>query len=238
MSDVPGSKKPPIANCFPMSSNNFHRIFHTIKGVHKSGLLVDPGASRGLIGSDTLKDIIKDVLVPNNMQKFIVWQPSTAKFTGISDQENDSLGICTFPIGLQGVSTCFYTADVVGNNGSTCPGLIPLHSLMAFGSVLICNHYHNGDGVLLLKDPEDNKYKPQRVLLTDSGHYLLPIDYFKPGHFKGSNRITDKLKYIKDTVTKFHGKESPSLFVYPATHSVTTSTTPQVVKSETSSVFQ
>ena len=86
---------------------------------------------------------------------------------------------------------------------------------MSFGSVLVCAYFNNGDGVLVFKDPSDQKYKPQRLLLTDSGHYLLPIDNYnsKSSAIRG---IGSHVKKITDGMIKLYGKESPSLFSAPS----------------------
>ena len=45
-----------------------------------------------------------------------------------------------------------------------CPALLSNPSLRKQKAALLCDYFHNGDGVLV-------------ILLTDSGHYLLPIDH-------------------------------------------------------------
>ena len=90
----------------------------------------------------------------------------------------------------------------------------------------MCAYFKNGDGVLALRDPKDQKYKPQRLLLTDSGHYLLPLDHF---HSKQSTSFDHRLmkdmsrnlKHIKDSVSH----DPPTLFAFPVAQSSTATET-------------
>ena len=156
----------------------------TVKGQVVFGLIVDPGASRGLIGSETLRLIVEHILAPRGLNKDIRHNKSDAKFTGISSSHEHSLGMVSFPIGLIGITRATYTADVIGGESSTCPGLIPLRALIHLGCVLICDYYPNQDGILAIKLPKDRRksygtsYCFQRLMYTDSGHYMLPIDNF------------------------------------------------------------
>ena len=111
--------------------------------------------------------------------RYVYWKPSKAKFTGISSTAQESMGLVNFPIGLIGFKSATYSSDVLGQLSSTCPGLVPLRTLMRMGCVLVCNYYRNGDGLLGIRNAHDSTgYSPQRLFLTDSGHYLLPIDKF------------------------------------------------------------
>ena len=158
-----------------------HSIYTSVRGVQMYGLLVDPGASKGLMGTDTLHDIIKFVLKPCGLENAVVFNKSTSSFTGISDSQQHSLGIVNFPIGLLMIARATYTADVVGSNGSLCPGLVPLRSFIASHCLIACNYFNNGDGVLAIRAKAHDgvtRYCPQRLLLTDSGHYMLQIHHF------------------------------------------------------------
>ena len=159
-----------------------------IKGKKYYGLLVDPGASRGIIGTDTLAEIIEHILKPRRLEKHIVWHQSNNKFTGITADPQKSLSLVKFPIGLIGIRNATYSADVLGGISSKCPGLIPLASLLNAGCIISCGYFSNGDGLLGIRTT-DGTIRAQRLLLTDSGHYLLPIDNFnKPRDWK-----TDRL---------------------------------------------
>jgi hypothetical protein len=96
-----------------------------------------------------------------------------------------------FPIGLAGIVNATYSADVLGGSSSRCPGLVPLHTLMQQKCILFCSYFSNGDGLLgvrVIDSYGHEQYRMQRLLHTDSGHYLLPIDNFQ----KKSNYLWDK----------------------------------------------
>ena len=172
--------KPIINGVFPAGKPHF--IYTCVRGQKRYGLLVDPGASRGLIGSETLREIIDHVLKPRKMQSLVVWTRSSAKFSGISSKHEESLSMVSFPIGLDGIPNATFSADVIGGSACTCPGLIPLHTLSKAGCIISCGYFGNGDGILGIRAA--NGFHAQRLLLTDSGHYLLPVDHFdhKPNH--------------------------------------------------------
>ena len=152
------------------------------------GLIIDPGASRGIIGTDTLAEIIEMVLKPKRLEKYILWQSSNNKFTGLTADPQKSLSLVKFPIGLIGIAKASFSADVLGGISSKCPSLIPLVSLLNAGCIISCGYFSNNDGLLGIRTT-DGTICAQRLLLTDSGHYLLPIDNFnKPRDWK-----TDRL---------------------------------------------
>ena len=167
-----------------------HWIFTTVRGTYHYGLLVDPGASRGLIGMDTLRDIIHYILRPLGLHKQVLWYASNAKFAGISPTQESALARCVIPIGLLGVIGSTYGADVIGGQASRCPGLVPLRTLLKHQSILLCGYFHNGDGIIAVKQRE--QYHAQRLLLTDSGHYLLEIDKFNQQSCNKLNNATRK----------------------------------------------
>lgn len=159
-----------------MPSADGYQNFTCINGRSRPGLIVDPGAARGLIGSDSLREIINSVLRPAGKDHLVKWKPSNNKFTGISTDEQKSIGLVNFPIGLLGISNSTYTADVIGGPSSRCPGLVPLITLLAQGCVISCGYFSNKDGIMGIRSPHG--FCAQRLYLTDSGHYLLPIDNF------------------------------------------------------------
>ena len=164
----------------------------TVKGRKQSGLVIDPGAAKGVIGSDTLKEIQDYVLAPRGLVKYIIWKPSQSRFSGISSTQEHSLGICGLPIGLQGVPKSMFCADVLGGGASMCPGLVPLHTLMRCAEFLHFAFFRNGDGILGVKN--SGSICPQRLCLTDSGHYLMRIDMFDvPASAVLNQHIADRL---------------------------------------------
>eukprot|EP00959_Pyramimonas_sp_CCMP1952_P441542 9243780-Pyramimonas_sp.AAC.1 len=68
-----------------------------------------------------------------------------------------------------------FQADLIGGHGARCPGLLPNSTLMRQRGILFENIFDNGDGILAFA-PDEKAPTMARALLTDSGHYLLPID--------------------------------------------------------------
>ena len=175
--------------------------YTSIRGVTRPGLIVDPGAARGLIGSDTLRVLINVVIKPAGMAKHIRWTSSTNLFTGISAATEKSLGIVSIPIGLAGIAWSTFKADVLGGSASCCPGLIPLSSLLSQGCVISCGHFSNGDGLLGIRSRTG--FCAQRLLLTDSGHYLLPVDQFNmAGNFKTDKEMIKTAQLLSKSVSQ------------------------------------
>ena len=164
----------------------------SVKGRHVPGLIVDPGAARGVLGTDSLAELINAVLRPRHLQQSIVWHGSQAKFSGISSTVQHSHGVVSIPIGLQGIPSASYQADVLGDVSSWCPGLVPLRTLIANAEFLHFAFFDNGDGVLGIR--HGNIIAPQRLLLTDSEHYLLRIDLFnKPVDQRLNQALAERL---------------------------------------------
>jgi len=173
-----------------------------IKGYRRPGLIIDPGAARGLIGTDSLKMLIDMALRPQRMHKYVRWKSSNDVFSGISAMAEKSLGKVTIPIGLAGLTNATYTADVVGGQASQCPGLVPLHTLKQLGAIIMCGYFQNGDGLLGLRSP-DGTITSHRIYLTDSGHYLLPIDAF---HKKKNTELDSLTSHEMDAMNKTQRK--------------------------------
>ena len=153
------------------------------------GLLVDPGAARGLIGTETLRLLLEEVIYPAKLGHLVSWKESFNSFTGISPKAEQSLGMVTIPIGLLGLSSSWFTADVIGGASSLCPGLIPLKSLIYLGCCILFSYYGNGDGVLGIWSKPRKSWTAQRLHLTDSGHYLLRIDGFDKEADKAASHV-------------------------------------------------
>ena len=200
-----------------MSASNLEespfKAFQSIRGQTMCGLVVDPGASRGLIGRNTLKRIQEQVLQPFGRQHEVKWSKSKARFTGISAKTEHSQGLVTFPIGLNMVHHASFSADCIPGD---CPALLPLQSLRESKAVLACNFYPKGDGLLLLHVQDRRQqafYAPQVVRLTDSGHYLLPIDLFgcqKPilGTHKVLKHLLPHQRRQQPSMNLFHQQRS------------------------------
>ena len=154
--------------------------FHMIDGAKRRGLLVDPGASNGLIGSETLRDMMSSCLGEKELSK-VRWNSKTAQVSGISGAKDQTLGEITVPVNF-GNGRGSFTADVLGGEGSLCPALLSNPALRKMSSVIFTNFFDNGDGLLACHAQNaetpgsSSEWSHCRLLLTDSGHYLLPVD--------------------------------------------------------------
>ena len=153
---------------------------HTVNGVPIHGLIVDPGASAGLMGIDTLRLFLQETLDPLGLSVSI--GPSSATFTGVDGLPEPSLGRCTVPLGVPGLDRVTFSTDLIGKAGSHCPGLLPLEALLQYKATLICDAFGDGtrDGILVLTSAARGHATSGlvRVYFTDSGHYLMPISSF------------------------------------------------------------
>ena len=87
--------------------------FISIRGRRVFGVLIDPGASSGLIGSATLKSLATEVLKPAGRAHAARWKKSGTTCSGISAKTESSLGRVTIPIGLKGFRRAFFSAGVI-----------------------------------------------------------------------------------------------------------------------------
>ena len=113
-------EEPEEFTALPATSNPFKNLA-VINGVMVIGLIVDPGAARGLIGSATLREIFDRILRPQGLMNRVMWYRSKNKFTGISSQPQQSIGICVFPIGLVGMKCAYFSCDVISGASANCP---------------------------------------------------------------------------------------------------------------------
>ena len=121
---------------------------HAVRGKEMAGLIVDPGAAAGIMGTDTMKDFVKQHLKSAGLQSEL--EPSTSTFSGIDGQSDPGLAVATMPIGVPGCSDITFKADLMGGTGSKCPGLLPNSSLLQYTAALFCDILDNHDGVLVL----------------------------------------------------------------------------------------
>ncbi|CAK8997028.1 Potassium voltage-gated channel subfamily H member 6 (Ether-a-go-go-related gene potassium channel 2) (ERG-2) (Eag-related protein 2) (Ether-a-go-go-related protein 2) (Voltage-gated potassium channel subunit Kv11.2) [Durusdinium trenchii] len=157
--------------------------YHTVAGQKRRGLLVDPGAAAGLIGSETLRDLVDTCLRPAGLDKHMTWKERSTSVTGISGKGDSTLAEVTFEFHLDGSGNrASFSADVLGGDGSLCPALIGNPSLRAMNAALITQFFKNNDGLLVCHADTSTASKPTmiRVLLTDSGHYIIPLDDMRP----------------------------------------------------------
>ena len=74
--------------------------------------------------------------------------------------------------------------------------------MLTTGCVISCGYFSNMDGLLGIRTPKGN-FKTQRLLYTDSGHYLLPIHYFNSPSDEKLNNI---MKHEHKTLQHSHRK--------------------------------
>ena len=158
---------------FPTALYSDYLSYHTVLGEKRRGLLVDPGAASGLIGSETLRDIIETCLPSRDGVQWCREKQNSV--SGMNGQPESTLGEVRIPLGFSGADGTF-AADVLGGEGSMCPALLSNPSLRKKKASLLLDYFDNGDGVMVVSDGADG-WHYLRLLLTDSGHYLLPIDH-------------------------------------------------------------
>ena len=164
---------------------NFYEAadYFMVKGEKRRGLVIDPGAASGLIGSETLRDLIDHCVAPFGKEKDVVINKDVrSPVSGISGGSDQTLGQVTVPL-CTGGCPISYTGEVIGGDGSLCPPLIGNPSLRKMHCSIFTEHFVNGDGLLVLNSMQDTDQplKMMRLLLTDSGHYILPTDHQQAG---------------------------------------------------------
>ena len=155
-------------------------VYHQVRGQKRRGLLVDPGAGAGIAGSGTLRDILENVPMLQENPGVVEWTERFTFVTGISGQGDATLAHVTFPFHITQKILGSFSADVLGNEGSLCPALLPNPSLRRLHAGVLTEWFENGDGLLVFGDPTNQEDQAGmtmlRILLTESGHYILPGD--------------------------------------------------------------
>ena len=169
-----------MAFSYPATDMGFGTM-HVVRGEDRLGLLVDTGASSALMGTDTLRKHLEHIVEPMGAMDAVTYGPSNATFTGVGGKPEKGLGVCTLPLGVPGLPGATFQTDLIGNEGSACPGLMPLPSMVDCSGTVVCNVYDNHDGILIISAPGKRKRdRPLvalvRLLYTDSNHYLMPTD--------------------------------------------------------------
>ncbi|OLQ14518.1 hypothetical protein AK812_SmicGene1358 [Symbiodinium microadriaticum] len=156
-------------------------IYHTVQGRRRRGLIIDPGAANGLIGSETLRDLLSHVDMAEKVERTVEWSEKKSEVTGISGSADTTLGEVKIGLPmLRGLSKASYVADVVGGEASCCPALVGNPALVNMGATIAANWFTNKDGLLIVPNDQPNSddepYVLLRLLYTDSRHYMLPLD--------------------------------------------------------------
>ncbi len=109
--------------------------------------------------------------------------------SGINGSAEETLGQVALPLSSGG-SELVYTADVLGGDGSLCPALIGNPSLRRLNATIMANFFQNGDGLLVIdgRGKEETAIKMFRLLLTDSGHYIVPTDHPTSGKVSSQSK--------------------------------------------------
>ena len=101
-----------------------HEQYFAVKGEKRHGLLIDPGAASGLVGSGTLKQLLDHCVRPSGRQDEVKFDyDKSTPVSGISGSSDATLGQVTLPL-VAGGHPITYTADVLGGEGSLCPALV------------------------------------------------------------------------------------------------------------------
>ena len=119
-------------------------------------------------------------MLPRGYKPLNVHQ-SGATFTGIDGVSEKGVGMTEVPLAVIGAPNLTWNTDLLGGVGSSCPALLGNDSLMYYKASIFENILPGGVGalVLLVESEETNACTQSfflRILLTDSGHYLLPAD--------------------------------------------------------------
>ena len=96
-------------------------VFHTVAGQRRRGLIIDPGAANGLVGSETLRDLLAHVDMARQVESTLEWRPKRSEVTGISGAADTTLGEITMMLPmLSGLEGANYKADVIGGDACSC----------------------------------------------------------------------------------------------------------------------
>ena len=113
-----------------------------------------------------------------------------------------------------------FSADVLGGDGSLCPALLPNPSLRRIHAGVLTEWFENGDCLLVFKGPhndtnDSNNTKQElamlRILLTDSGHYLLPMDNESDNGEKTNNNIERFMLHMQQPMNNHNNNGQTSL---------------------------
>ncbi|CAK0817055.1 unnamed protein product, partial [Prorocentrum cordatum] len=162
------------------NNHNVHEVntsYHSIKGTKRFGLLYDPGASSGIIGTDTVREYQQEILGGAEIES----RPTRAQFTGIDGKPTPGIGKAIVPLRIPAMKDATFTGDMIGGMGSWCPALMPLPTSIRYRAIMFSAMFDNGDGILVIF-PDNrrlgNRATPVyiRLLLTDSRRYIIPTD--------------------------------------------------------------
>ena len=166
-----------IHEAFSFAFSNYYQAtdYFMVRGQKRRGLIIDPGAASGLIRSETLRDLVATCVKPFG-KEISIEKDVTSPVSGIDGKSDQTLGRVTVPLLSSGKAIKF-CGEVIGGQGSLCPALVGNPSLRKMNCVIFSNYFSNGDGLLAMNHKEEpQSSRLLRLLLTDSGHYILATD--------------------------------------------------------------
>ncbi len=173
-------------------TNQLTPCYHAVRGKDRWGLLIDPGAADAVCGTQTLLEYCQQVLWPQGISHVPQGVGQTS-FTGIDGLPLRSGLRTRIPVDLGPFKT-HYECDTIGASGDRCPMLLPNRSLIRKKACMLFGYYDNDDGLLILPHPVTHIRFALRLLLTDSGHYLLPIDGTQTDDSLSQRRLAAKIE--------------------------------------------
>ena len=151
--------------------------YHSVQGQQVQGLIYDPGAADGLVGTHTLLRYLQAT-----GHDFKVVGAPTTTFKGIEGTGLPAHSRVNVPFGLDSEHTGFLECDTIGGTGSSCPFLLPNRACIKHKSIVISDAFRDGssDGLMILPSVQlaGSSAKTSlgiRLLHTDSGHYIVPV---------------------------------------------------------------
>ena len=146
-----GDKKLSFVAMFPSRSAGPCQpedVFFTVRGERRRGLIVDPGAASGLVGTETLRDMIQSCIAPHGKQDGIKYSfDKTTPVSGISGEADQTLGEVVLPLTTGGQAIQF-KGEMIGGPGSLCPALVSNPALRKLKGKIFSDFFENGDGLL------------------------------------------------------------------------------------------
>ena len=111
--------------------------YFAIRGEKRYGLLIDPGAASGLVGSDTLLQLMDNCVKPAGKQEeMIIDHRQTVLVSGISGISENTLGQMRLPL-VSGGQSIIYTTDILGGDNSFCHILVDNPALREMNAVIV-----------------------------------------------------------------------------------------------------
>ena len=98
------------------------------------------------MGTDTLLDMLHGAIWPAGRDA--VMSKSMASFTGIDGQTDPGVAEAVVPVGIPGLGEADFTTDLIGKDGSRCPGLMSNKTCRNQQVDFYPNLLENGDGIL------------------------------------------------------------------------------------------